>query len=288
MKYFQIVTMIALILVNLTLPAFGREITLYWEPSPSPDVIGYKVYYQQGSPQLPLSGTEADQGSSPIDVENSLMASVSGLQETVVYYFSVTAYDSNYNESTFSNIVSTAWMPPLLSPQKESIVVPWDVTFQWAAGPAEHYLNYTLYYSTDKHMVLNAGVAPHSISNPPYPNGPIEINNQLAFMVLLLVLTMLMTTAWMGRRAIFLPRTAIAGVIILALVACGGGGGSGSSVDGTDQSSASLMSVNTYDSTSYQTDDLQSGTTYYWKVDAHSTTEPGTVYHSETYSFTTQ
>ncbi|HMB15679.1 MAG TPA: hypothetical protein VKN62_05130, partial [Pelovirga sp.] len=110
----------------------------------------------------------------------------------------------------------------------------------------------------------------------------------LAFMVLLLVLTMLMKTARMERRAIFLPRTAIVGVFILALVACGGGGGSGSSVDGTDQSSASLMSVNTYDSTSYQTDDLQSGTTYYWKVDAHSTTEPGTVYHSETYSFTTQ
>ncbi len=287
MKYFQIVVTIFLVFVNLTLPAFGREVTLYWEPSPSSDVIGYKVYYQQGTPQLPLSGTEADQGTSPIDVENSLMASISGLDETVIYYFSVTAYDSNYNESTFSNIVSTAWMPPLLSPQKESIVVPWDVTFQWDAGPAEHYLNYTLYYGTDKNMVINAGLTPFRPGSIPKTNWPVPTNGQLIFIVLLLMLTLLTVAYKRYWRVAYPRRIAIAGLFFVSLVACGGGG-SDSSGDGSYLSSAALMSVNTGSSTSYQTDDLQSGTTYYWKVDAQSTTEPGTVFHSETYSFTTQ
>jgi len=289
MKYIQILITIVLVLVNLTLPAFGREITLYWEPSPSQNVYGYKVYYQQGTPQLPLNGTEADQGVSPIDVENSLMATISGLDESVVYYFSVTAYDSSYNESTFSNIVSTAWMPPLRSPQKESIVVPWNVTFRWDPGPPEHYLNYTLYYGTDKDQVLNAGIAPYGMTPPKNMNWPIFTNTLPAFIALLIVLILFLTSIKLGHRALCVPRTAIAGIFIFSLVACGGGGGgSGSSGDGTDQSSASLVSVNTYSNTSYQTDNLQSGTTYYWKVDAHSTTDPGTVYHSETYSFTTQ
>lgn len=292
MKYIRILITIVFVLVNLTLPAFGREITLYWEPSPSQDVYGYKVYYQQGTPQLPLNGTEADQGASPIDVENSLVATISGLEETAVYYFSVTAYDSNYNESTFSNIVSTAWMPPLRNPQKESIVVPWNVTFQWDPGPQEHYLNYTLYYGTDKNLVLNAGVVPYGMNKLPTASGPTFTNNLLALIFLLLVLTLFTTTSKINPRAVDFSRTAIAGIFVLALVACGGGGGGGdgssSSASDADQSSGSLMSVNTYSSTSYQTDDLQSGTTYYWKVDAHSTTEPGTVYHSETYSFNTQ
>ena len=287
MKYYQIVITIVLVLVNLTLPAFGREVTLYREPSPSPDVIGYKVYYQQGTPQLPLSGVEADQGTSPIDVENSLMASISGLDDTVVYYFSVTAYDSNYNESTFSNIVSTAWMPPLLSPQKESIVVPWNVTFQWDAGPPEHYLNYTLYYGTDKNMVINAGVTPYSAGNNSKTNWPAPTNNLLNLMALLLMLTLLTVAYKRYWRVAYPRRIAIAGLFFVSLAACGGGG-SDSSNDASYLSSATLMSVNTGSSTSYQTDDLQSGTTYYWKVDAQSTTDPGTVFHSETYSFTTQ
>jgi hypothetical protein len=289
MKYIQILIMTVLILVNLILPAFGREVTLYWEPSPSPDVIGYKVYYQQGTPRLPLSGTEADQGASPIDVENSLMASVSGLEETVVYYFSVTAYDGNNNESTFSNIVSTAWMPPLLSPQKESIVAPWNVTFQWDAGPPEHYLNYTLYYGTDKNMVTNAGATPYSPGSIPKTNWPSPTNGLTILIALLLMLTLLPATHQRNWRTFGLRRTAIAGLFLFSLVACSDGGGSGWSGEAVPlSSSTALTSVNTGSITSYQTDNLQAGTTYYWKVDAESTTDPGTVFHSETYSFTTE
>lgn len=288
MKYIQVLIATILILVNLTLPAFSREVTLYWEPSPSPGVSGYKVYYQQGSPHLPLSGTEADQGTSPIDVENSLMATISGLQETVVYYFSVTAYDSNNNESTFSNLVSTAWMPPLRNPEKESIIVPWDVSFQWDPGPAEHYLNYTLYYGTDKDRVINAGVAPYSHVIFPNSHWPIPTNGLLIVIALLLFLTLLSAANRRLGRTTWLQRGAIAGIFIFSMVACGEGGGSNWTGESVPLSSTALVSVNTGSNTSHQTDDLEPGTTYYWKVDAHSTTESGTVFHSEVSSFTTQ
>lgn len=299
MKYIQILITIFLILVNFTLPAFGREVTLQWEPSPSQDVIGYKVYYQQGSPRPPLTGKRADQGPSPIDVENSLMATISGLQETVVYYFSVTAYDSHYNESTFSNIVSTAWMPPLRNPQKESIVVPWNVTFEWDAGPAEHQLNYTLYYGTDKDQVINATgiITPYNFGGAPKTPWPAPTQGSLIVIALLLLLTTLATAHNRDRRTVYLRRTAIAGLFIISLAACSDGGGpdwSGESVsdevsdERLSDSATALTSVNTGSSTSYQTSELASGTTYYWKVDAHSTTEPGTVYHSEVNSFTTE
>jgi hypothetical protein len=287
MKYIQLVIMTILLLVNFALPAFSREITLQWEPSPSPGVIGYKVYYQQGTPNLPLSGNEAYQGSSPIDVENSLMATISGLKEEAVYYFSVTAYDSNKNESTFSNIVSTGWMPPLHSPQKESIIVPWNVTFQWAAGPPEQYLNYTLYYGTDVNQVMYAGTAPTNFFSFPTVPGPTPAQNLLIVVALLIMLTLLPATGRRDRRVVYLRRTVVAGLFVFSLVACGGGGGSGWTGEGLPLSSTTLMSVNTGSSTSYQTDELQPGTTYYWKVDAQSTTHPDTVYHSEIYSFTT-
>lgn len=291
MKYVQVLITTVLLLAIFTLPAFGREITLQWEPSPSPGVIGYKVYYQQGAPNLPLSGTEADQGSSPIDVENSLIASISGLQEDAVYYFSVTAYDSNHNESTFSNIVSTGWTLPLHKPQKESIIVPWNATFQWDAGPQEDYLNYTLYYGTDKDQVIYAGAAPSNFISFPSAPWPTTTQNLLIVIALLIMLILLLGIDKRDRRIVYLRRTAVAGLFVFSLVACGGGGGGGGadwSGEGLPLSATTLMSVDNGNSTSYQTDDLQSGTTYYWKVDAQSTTEPGTVYHSEVYSFTTE
>ena len=288
MKRIQILTMTILLLVFSSLPAFSRQVTLYWEPSPSPGVIGYKVYYQQAPLQLPLSGTEADQGSSPVDAENSLILTLSGLDDTAVYYFSVTAYDGNFNESTFSNIVSTAWMPPLRNPQKESVVIPWNVTFQWDAGPPEHYLNYTLYYGTDRDQVVNAGAPFFSFRSFPAPPPLLPLQG-LTTVIALLLLSALFIRATNSRLSSSCPqKVTFAALFIFVLAACGGGGGSGWSGESLSFSSTALTRVNTGGSTSHQTNDLESGTTYYWKVDAHSTTEPGTVYHSEVYSFTTE
>lgn len=284
MKYIQVLVAASLLFVNIASFAFAREVTLYWEPSPSPDVTGYKVYYQQQSPQLPLSGTGADQGASPIDVQNSLMATISGLQETAVYYFTVTAYDSNYKESTFSNIVATAWMPPLRSPQKESIIVPWNVTFEWD-GLAGQDLNYTLYYGTDEHQVNNAGIVPYGFNSSPGMLLPVPAQGFFIAIGLILLLSSLLTSYKADRRPVYISRAAVAGLFIFTLVACSEGGGTGWS---GGVAATGLTRIDTGTSTSYQTSTLESGTTYYWKVDAHSMTAPETVYHSEMYSFTTQ
>jgi hypothetical protein len=181
MKYFQLLVAVTLLFVNFFSSASAREVTLYWEPSPSPDVIGYKVYYQQQMTQLPLFYQQqmtqlpslgrggAEQGASPIDVKNTLTATISGLDEDVVYYFSVTAYDSYNNESTYSNIVNTTWMPPLLFPADKMIVY-LPATFSWGAGPAGENLNYTLYYGTDKTQIIYAGLTPPNDDSPTIMN----------------------------------------------------------------------------------------------------------------------
>lgn len=286
MKYIQILVAATLFFVNIASLSFAREVTLYWEPSPSPDVAGYKVYYQQNSPQLPLAGTGADQGASPIDVQSSLMATISGLQESVTYYFSVTAYDSNNTESSFSNIVATAWMPPLRSPQKESLVIPWNVTFEWA-GLAGQDLNYTLYYGTDEHRVNNAGIVPYGFGSSPRMLLPVPAQGLFVVIVLMLLLSSLLIIFRADRPPVYISRAAVAGLFIFTLVACGEGGGSGWS-GAVSPSSTALTRIDTGTSTSYQASTLESGTTYYWKVDAHSTSDPDTVFHSEMYSFTTQ
>jgi hypothetical protein len=180
-------------------------------------------------------------------------------------------------------------MPPLLSPQKESIVAPWNVTFDWDAGPPEHYLNYTLYYGTDKNMVINAGATPGNPINIPKITWPAPTDGLLIVIALMLMLTLFSATDQRDRRAVGLRRAAITGFFVFSLVACSDGGGSGWSGEAVPlSSSTALTSVNTGNITSYQTDNLLAGTTYYWKVDALSTTDPGTVFHSETYSFTTE
>lgn len=287
MKYIQIVIIATLVFVNLTAVAFCREVNLYWEPSPSPDVIGYKVYYQSNSMQMPLLGTDAAEGPSPIDVESSLMARISGLQENTVYYFSVTAYDSQSNESGFSNIVSTVWMPPLLAPVDNASAVPLPVTFQWGAAPENQDVFYTLFYGTSRDQVTNA-----AITSPPI-NGGFNLGAPLPAVAPLVIVALLLTSLIFFRRVACERHTgwkiATVTMVTLGLVACGGGGGSG---DGGSERSIvvtpSLARVETNNSLSYQAFDLEPGTTYYWKVDAVSADDPATVYHSQIFSFTTQ
>jgi len=83
------------------------SVTLSWDDSPGENVAGYKIYYNSGEPDFPIGVFGANEGTSPIDVGDSRTATLTGLLPDDVHYFSVTAYDSTGNESTFSNIVST-------------------------------------------------------------------------------------------------------------------------------------------------------------------------------------
>lgn len=71
------------------------QITLEWDPVPHPDLAGYMVYY----------GTFSDDYDESVDVGNWTSVTIEGLEEDVTYYFSVTAYSVNGEESENSNEV---------------------------------------------------------------------------------------------------------------------------------------------------------------------------------------
>jgi Fibronectin type III domain len=82
----------------------SADVTLAWDPNSEPDLEGYGVYFRKGTPGPPydLAGylTLAD-----LSNDYAPLFVVSGLEKGARYYFSVTAYDTAGNESTFSSAV---------------------------------------------------------------------------------------------------------------------------------------------------------------------------------------
>ena len=92
--------------------ALAIDYTLAWDANEEPNVEGYKIYYSADCPGPPYNGLHPfyPHSDSPIDVRNVTEYTLHDLEEGVVYYFVVTAYDSEGNESGYSNQVSTADM----------------------------------------------------------------------------------------------------------------------------------------------------------------------------------
>jgi Bacterial Ig domain/Fibronectin type III domain len=79
-------------------PAQAVDVQLDWDPSPSPQVTGYLLYY----------GTASGQYSVSVDTGQATTAVLSALQAMETYYFAVLAYDASGNHSPFSNEVQYA------------------------------------------------------------------------------------------------------------------------------------------------------------------------------------
>ena len=99
----------------------AKTVSLAWEASPS-EVVGYKIYYRTGTPDLGGAGTLV------IDVGNVLTYSLSSLDPTLDYYFAVTAYNASGQESDFSNHVHSPGAvitntPPALDPIGDKTVL---------------------------------------------------------------------------------------------------------------------------------------------------------------------
>lgn len=107
-------TLLASFAITLfTLSAFGSgpaptgALTLAWDPSADPSVMGYRLY----------QGTSSQIYSSVVDIGDQTTATMSALVGGVTYYFAVTAYDADGLESAFSGELSytvptTAPRPP--------------------------------------------------------------------------------------------------------------------------------------------------------------------------------
>ena len=81
------------------------KVKLKWLMNSEKDLKGYKIYY--GTKSNHYFGTDALEGSSPIDVGKINEVEITGLKNNVIYYFVLTAYDDEdkNHESAFSNEV---------------------------------------------------------------------------------------------------------------------------------------------------------------------------------------
>ncbi len=280
-KIFQVLRLIIALSILCASGVAAQDVTLSWDPSPTPDVAGYYVYYNQGQPTFNPGSTDANEGPSPIDAGDVLTTTLTGLTDNSIYYFSVTAYDSERNESSFSNTVSNSWVPSLLLPEDNAVDEPVSTMFRWTTE-ASGTFTYTLYYGTDAEQVGTAGSITN-FTNPPSTD----------YILLVLLLALLVFLCWIPTR----PKTAIAcGTLsfCLALTSCGGGGGGDgdSSSRSSTQSppAATLFSVDKGTSDYHEAfaGDLEEGTTYFWKVVAIDSNNLGQVHSSVVASFTTE
>jgi hypothetical protein len=85
-------------------PCLAKKVTLGWDPNPEPDLEGYVVYRNVGSPGPPYKHSDTlleDDLADPLNPRVTL----TGLNEKKEYYIAVTAYDTKGNESYFSDDV---------------------------------------------------------------------------------------------------------------------------------------------------------------------------------------
>ena len=85
-------------------PCLAKKVTLGWDPNPEPDLEGYVVYRNVGSPGPPYKYADTlpeDDLADPLNPK----VTMTGLKKKKEYYIAVTAYDSKGNESYFSDDV---------------------------------------------------------------------------------------------------------------------------------------------------------------------------------------
>jgi hypothetical protein len=90
----------ALLIVPLSNPKIvcAAQVTLEWDAVNHPLLEGYRVYY----------GTSSEDYDVTLDVGNWTSCTIADLEEDETYYFAVTAYSTEGEESDYSNEVSSS------------------------------------------------------------------------------------------------------------------------------------------------------------------------------------
>jgi hypothetical protein len=114
LKRIELVSLAAAIwsLVSLgASPLPQRSVTLAWDPSTEPSVVGYRLYV----------GGASETYTNMIDVGNATTATTPGLTIGITYFFAVTAYNASGLESPFSGEISCSIPAPSQPPARLQI-----------------------------------------------------------------------------------------------------------------------------------------------------------------------
>lgn len=98
-----LLTLCIILAISISTAWAGSDVTLQWDANTEADLAGYKIYYGTTTGG-PYNGTGAVEGPSPVDVFNVTTFTLHGLPDGMTF-FVATAYDTELNESAYSNEV---------------------------------------------------------------------------------------------------------------------------------------------------------------------------------------
>lgn len=118
---------------NVGAVRFGSTMECFWTPHSDSDIAHFKLYYDtDGLP--PYDGTGLNEGSSPINVGNTLAFTASGADSSLSYTFSLTAVDSSGSESEYSLPYTVFAIGQPVPPDSVTILVDGDeYVISWVA-----------------------------------------------------------------------------------------------------------------------------------------------------------
>ncbi len=255
-----------LALISTAMPVSAETVTLIWDPSPSFGIAGYNIYYRTDTPNFPFKGTSLSEGASPVVVNSSFPPSlvIDLPEDGDIYYFTVTAFNSNGLESSYSNIVASEWIPSLLAPINNDFIDT-VVTFKWDTPKTEYKLgtsivSFDLLYGTNPNLDDSAmSVSAPKTFDPKWAQFKLSIVLPLAVLLFLL-----MSIRHGFVKRVWQPVCIGLCMGLFVMQASCGGGGSGGSDDA--EFSVGTNVVTDIVATEYQITDLQPGTQYYWKI----------------------
>ena len=93
------------------IPCMSSHVTLAWDPSPDPSVVGYQIYYGEQSGVYPHF----------LETGSETTATIGGLCPGITYYFAATALNASGLQSDFSNEASYT-----IPPEKRDLQMMYD------------------------------------------------------------------------------------------------------------------------------------------------------------------